>query len=175
MNNDNTTRSAFLVEETTLETAKAKLDHGELSEELRATVERIAHGADVAEETRLKDRLTELREDRRELTNKREQIEDDLEEKNRKIERVEERLDTLREQDGEYDGMLSAMEADLADGVRIRPDSKKVNEAASLAGCDPREVIADLKERNPDVPDKAFRAPKPDEDAKWKQPGGIRR
>ena len=82
---NNRKRSTFLVDEATLEQAKDGLDRGELSKELRATVERLAYGADVAQETRLTDQLRTLRENRREKRQERDNIETELEELNRKI------------------------------------------------------------------------------------------
>jgi len=164
---ENTKRSTFLVDEQTLEEAKSKLDRGELSKELRQTVQRLAHGTDVAEETRLTDRLQTLREDRRGLRQERDNIECELDEINRKIERVEQRLDNLRDQQGEYDGVLAMLEEDLHSGIRILGGSDKVAKAASIGDCDKGDVIDDLKERNPDVPAKAFREPTPGEPGNW--------
>jgi chromosome segregation ATPase len=166
---DTTKRVTFLVPEQSWEEAQDKTDHGEMSERLRDTVNRVAHGADVAEEARLNDRLKTLREDRRELRQERDNIEQELEEVNRKIERVETRLEELREQDGEYDGVLAMLETDLSDGARVMQNTPKVKKAAKIGDCEPQDVIADLKERNPDVPDMAFRSPHPSEEANWKR------
>lgn len=158
----------FNAKSETLQEAKAKLEHGELSEELRATLDRIAHGADVAEEKRLTDRLETLRESRRELRQERENIERQLEETNRNIERVERRLEQLREQNGEYDGVLAMLEEDLQSGVRILSGSPKVERAASIGDCTPSDVIQDLRDRNPDTPQIAFRKATADEKPNWK-------
>jgi len=165
----------FKANRETLKQAKAKLDHGELSELLRQELDRIAHGADVAEENRLTDRLRHLRKSRRELRDERDSIESNLEEIERKIERIEKRLDELREQEGEYDGVLSMLEEDLHAGKRILGGSDKLHRAATIGDCKPEEVIADLKERNPDVPEKAYRPARGDEDPRWKsEPNGLR-
>ena len=164
---NNKKRSTFLVDEATLEQAKDGLDRGELSKELRATVERLAYGADVAQETRLTDQLRTLRENRREKRQERDNIETELEELNRKIERVEQRLDNLREQEGQYDGVLAMLEEDLHSGVRILGGSDKIKRAAELGDCSVDEVIEDLKERNPEVPEKAFRPAQAGEPADW--------
>lgn len=158
---------AFNANSETVAEAKAKLDHGEMSEVLRDALERVAHGADVAEEKRLTDRLETLREDRRDLRHERDGIEKALEEKNREIERVERRLEQLREQEGEYDGVLAMLEEDLNDGVRVMLGTDKVQRAARIGDCDPEDVISDLKERNPEIPDKAFRSARPDESPRW--------
>jgi len=166
---DNDKLVNFKAPETTVEEAKSGLDHGELSEELRATVQRLAHGADVAEETRLTDRLQTLREERRNKRQERENIEQELEELNRDIERVEQRLDALRDQQGEYDGVLAMLEEDLNDGVRILGGSDKIKRAAKLGDCDVEDVIADLKERNPNLPDAAFERADAQEPANWQE------
>jgi len=150
-----------------VELAKDKLEHGEMSELLRETLDRVAHGADVAEETRLKDALEAIREDKRELRQDRDDIERQLEEKSREEERIEQRLDALREQDGEYDGVLAMLEEDLHDGVRILGGGDKIKKAARIGDCTTDDVIDDLKERNPDVPEKAYRPSRSDEPPKW--------
>ena len=157
----------FKIDEATLEQAKAHLEHGEMSQRLRETLETIAHGTDVAEESRLTDRLQTLRENRRSLRQERDNIETELDETNRKIERIEQRLDSLREQEGQYDGVLAMLEEDLHDGMRIVGGSNKIKRAAQLGDCSVDEVIEDLKERNPDVPADAFRKAKPHEEGNW--------
>jgi len=161
------TQVGFEAEKSTVEEVKAKLEYGELSERLRQCLDVIAHGTDVSEETRLTDRLQTLREERRDLRQERDNIEKDIEEKTRDIERVEQRLDNLREQDGEYDGVLAMLEEDLHDGMRIVGGSNKIKRAAQLGDCSVDEVIEDLKERNPDVPGDAFRKAKPHEEGNW--------
>jgi len=157
----------FKANSETVELAKNKLEYGEMSELLRETLDRVAHGADVAEETRLKDALEAIRESKRDLREERQHVERQLEEKSREEERIEQRLDALREQEGEYDGVLAMLEEDLHEGVRIMEGSNKVKRAAAIGDCDPEDVLADLKERNPDVPDKAYRQSKTDEPPKW--------
>jgi len=146
----------FKANSETVAEAKRKLDYGEMSKELRRTLDRIAHGADVAEETRLTDRLENLREDRRDLRQERNNIEQQLEEIERDIERVERRLEQLRDQEGEYDGFLQSLDTLLKDGAHVFPDHGQIQQAAQIGGCDPEDVIEDLKRRNPDVPDEQF-------------------
>ena len=164
---NNDTLVNFKINAATLEQAKAQMEHGEMSQRLRETLEAVAHGTEVAEETRLTDRLQTLREERRSLRQQRDNVETDLDEVNRKIERVEQRLDSLREQDGQYDGVLAMLEEDLHSGVRILGGSDKIKRAAELGDCSVDEVIEDLKERNPEVPEKAFRPAQAGEPADW--------
>jgi len=166
---DNDKLVNFKAPEESVEEAKSGLEHGELSEELRATINRLAHGADVAEETRLTDRLRTLREEQRDLRTERDNIESKIDEKSREIERVEQRLDALRDQQGEYDGVLAMLEEDLNNGVRILGGSDKIKRAAKLGDCEVNDVVADLKERNPDVPIEAFTQADAQEPANWKE------
>ena len=158
----------FNMDEQTVEEAKDKLEHGEMSEVLREALREVAYGADVAEESKLTDRLRTLREKRRVKRQERDSIESTIDEIDRKIERVEQRLDTLREQEGEYDGVLAMLEEDLDEGVRMIETSTKVKRAATIGGCNTEDVINDLKERNPNIPDRAFRKPQGTEGPKWK-------
>ena len=168
MSKENQKRVTFLVEEQSWEEAKANTEHGEMSQLLRERVNAVAHGEQVAEETKLTDRLRTLRETRREKRQERDSIESTIDEIDRKIERVEQRLDTLREQEGEYDGVLAMLEEDLDEGVRMIETSTKVKRAAAIGGCNTEDVINDLKERNPNIPDRAFRRPQGTEGPKWK-------
>ena len=158
----------FKANSQTVKEAKDKLEHGEMSEELRARLDEIAHGADVSEENRLMDRLQTLREDRRDAESKISKWQEERDELDRKIERIETRLDELRDQEGEYDGVLAMLEADLQDGVRIMEGTDKVKRAAQIGDCEPSDVIQDLKDRNPDIPDEAFRQARGNEEPNWK-------
>ena len=157
----------FKAPKDTVELAKSKLAHGEMSEILRQRLASVAHGTDVAEETRIKDNLEELRESRRDKLQEIQNLQNDVDEIERKIGRKEERLDVLREQEGQYDGVLAMLEEDLHGGMRIFTESGKVKRAAELGDCTVQDVINDLKERNTDVPDQAFRKAKPQEEGNW--------
>jgi chromosome segregation ATPase len=149
-------RITFLIPEETAEKAKAKLEHGEMSDRLRDTLNRIAHGADVAEQTRVKEALQQKRREKREIESEIETLRRNREEKEREIERLEERLDTLANQDGEYEGVLKALESLLEDGRRVFVGHGQVKEAAAVGECSQEDVIDDLKDRNPTVPEEQF-------------------
>lgn len=158
----------FNATEEAVETAKGKLEHGELSERLRETIRTIAYGAETTERERLREKLKDLREDGREIDQQIRELRVDREEINRDIERVETRLEQLQEDDGKYDGVLEMLETDLSDGVRITSGSPRVQRAAEIGNCEPTQVIDDLKDRNPEIPDKAFRTAHAGEDADWR-------
>jgi len=141
----------------TKELAKSKLEHGGLSRVVREKLTQVAHGAETSERERIKDNLQELRDDRRQLKNKREAINDKLEELEIKIQRAEDRLDDLRDKEGEYEGALQMIEDEMHEqGARVFPEHKAVERAARLGECDELDVIRDLEDRNPDLPEEQF-------------------
>jgi len=146
----------FNAPEETVKKAKSKLEHGEMSERLRATLKEIAHGTDVAEQTRIKDHIQQLREDRRDVEGQINSLQRERDEIDRKIGRLEERLDTLMDQQGEYEGFLQSIEQDLHDGKSVFIGHGKIETAADLGDCTQEEVIEALQERNPDLPPERF-------------------
>lgn len=145
------------VDKDTYEAAKKRLDHGGVSREIRQTIEAIAHGAVESEKERLKQQLEEERKERSRLRNERAEIDRKLENKDRVIERLENRLDAVRDKEGEYEGALQMIESDyLLEGGHVFLEHKQIQKAAGLGNCDPEDVIADLKERNPAVPNEQF-------------------
>lgn len=157
----------FKLKAETHQALKSKLEHGELSEELRQYSRQLAFGADVSEEERLLEERRELAKERREIDGDIETLKKKREEVERKLDRVDGRLEHLRERDGEYDGVIAMLEEDLRDGARVMPGTDKVKRAAKIGDCEPEDVIEDLKERNPNVPDKAFRRAKSGESPRW--------
>lgn len=141
----------------TKELAKRKLDHGGLTRVVRERLMEIAHGAEITEKARLKQHLEELREERRELKRRRADIDDRLEELEGKIARAEDRLDSIRDREGEYEGALQMLEAEMHDtGMHVFEDHAKVQEAALVGQCSPEDVLDDLRERNPNLPEEQF-------------------
>jgi len=159
----------FEVDADAYDQAKRKLEWGGISRVLRERVHEVAYGTETTERKRLKEKLEQLRKEKREVENEIDDLRHDRDEKEREISRVEDRLDTLIDQEGEYDGFLQSLESDLHEGKRFFEGHGKIESAADLGDCTTEEVILDLKERNPDIPDRAFREPKQSEPGKWKQ------
>jgi chromosome segregation ATPase len=152
---------------------KRDLEHGELSERLREEANRIAYGSETAERERVQRELVELREERRDLNDEISSLQHERDEVERKIERAEHRLSELEDKAGEYDGVLAMLEEDLSEGARVFHGTEKVKRAAEIGNCDPEDVIADLQERNPNVPDLAFEKPDPNEHPNWRHATGT--
>jgi chromosome segregation ATPase len=145
------------VPERTKELAKNELGHGGLTQLVRKEMERVAHGGDVTEKNRIQDRLEKLRDERQELKTERNQINDRLDDVERKIERAESELDAIRNKEGEYEGALQVIEDQMHEkGMRVWEGHGQVEDVALLGDCDPVDVVADLKERNPDLPKEQF-------------------
>jgi len=147
----------FNAPEDTFQKAKAKLEYGELSEELRSALEQIAHGTDVSEQERTKDLLKEKRKQKRKKQRKITNRQNEVEELNREIERLEDKLDTLAEQDGQYDGFLQSLDEHLHNGNHVFTGHKQIEKAAELGDCSQEDVLADLRDRNPSISDEQFK------------------
>jgi len=167
MSQDNRQLVTFKVEEETYEIAKSKLDHGQMSEELRTALNRIAYGTKTTKREQLREELETLRSDKRDLDKEIDELRQERSEKERKIERVEDKLDTLRDIESEYNGALEMLESRLHEGERIYPEDDGVERAAIVDDKSKSDVIADLKQRNPDVPGFAFSVASPHEATNW--------
>jgi len=163
----------FTVNEETAEKADRKLQHGERSERLREEMNRIAYGERVTEKERVQEKVRDLRKERRDIDAEIDDLQDDRDELDRQIDRAESRLNDLAEQDGEYDGVLAMLEEDLRNGVRILPGAPKVGRAAEIGDCSRGRVIGDLRDRNQDTPDMAFRKAGPNEEPNWRDEQDI--
>jgi chromosome segregation ATPase len=139
------------------EAAKERTDHGELSERVRDLYRRIAFGEEVADHESAQRELHRVREEKDEARSDIRDRQADLEALERKETRLEERLNEHKSREDEYQGHLKSIEAHLYDGGHVFPTHGLVKEASRTAECEPEEVIDDLKERNPKIPDYAFK------------------
>lgn len=139
------------------EIAKAKLDHGGISREIRKTITRIAHGAEISERERLKEDIETWRDERRGKVHEKQSLENEIDELDVKIERAENQLDELRDKQGEYEGALQIIEEEMHEvGMCVFEGHAKVEHAASLGDCSVEDVMDDLRDRNPDLPESQF-------------------
>lgn len=147
----------FTVEESAKELAKEKLEHGELSQRLRERIQQIAFGEELSKRAQKQERLEELREKKDNLRSDKREIEADIEDVEQEITRIEEQLDNLERREDKYETSLEMLEESLYDGQRIFEEHGQVQKAAKLGEKEPEDVIAELKERNPEIPDHAFK------------------
>jgi len=137
--------------------AKRKAEHGELSEKTRELYRRIAYGEDVEKEDRLKQELQEKRDERDEKKKRVRELQADIENLESDITRLEEQVENRNARRDKYEGMIEMLEALLEDGTRVFPEHGQVKQAASMKGIAPQEVIDELKERHPDIPEKMYK------------------
>jgi chromosome segregation ATPase len=141
----------------TKELAKDQLEHGGLTRVIREKLTQIAHGEEASEIERVKDQLHELRDERRDLKRERHDIDQQLEKVDVKIERAENKLDELRDKEGEYEGALQMIEEEMHnEGMCVFEGHGRIKNAADIGDCTQQDVINDLKERNPDLPQEQF-------------------
>lgn len=148
---------AFNVDSDAKQAAKNRLEFGELSEVLRNTVERVAFGEEVNEKEQVEARINLLREDRDDLRQERRRIEGEIEGIETELSRLEERMRRLEDSTQQYEAALEMLEENIIEGGRIWPAHPQVSRAAHIGNKDPRGVIDDLRERNPDLPELVFR------------------
>lgn len=153
---DEKTQVHFKVDKNTKELAKERLEHGELSTELREKLQQIAYGEEVSKRERAHKRLAELREKKDEKRAEKREIEAELEEIEGEIKRLEERLDNMERREDKYEATLEMLEETLYAGGRVFEDHGQVMKAAKIGGKETQDVIAELKERNPSIPDHAY-------------------
>ena len=148
------------------EDAKRNTERGELSEEVRDLYRRIAYGTDGTSENSelqkaqaelddVRDRIDELRKERR-------KIDAEIESQESRAARLEERISNLEQRDDKFDTVVETLETMLWDGSRIFPE--RVDDAV-----DATAVIEELKERNPDVPEYAFQLAETHEPTDWRE------
>lgn len=146
----------FTVEEAAKDLAKEKLEHGQLSTELRETIHRIAYGQEISKRERLHKQLADLRDDKDSIRAVIREKQAELEDVESKIARVEERLDGMERREDKYEATLEMLEQTLYDGGHVFEEHGQVMKAAKIGGKDAEGVIDELKERNPTIPDHAF-------------------
>jgi vacuolar-type H+-ATPase subunit I/STV1 len=139
------------------ETAKEKLPFGGISEEIQATLERIAYGEELGQRSRLERRREELQADLRDARERRREIDAEIATLEDRISGVDDKLSNLTTREDKFEAKIEELEAMLRqDGTRLDPNHAAVKRAAETGGVEPEGVVETLKERNPDVPPYAF-------------------
>lgn len=137
--------------------AKDKLPYGGMSEEIRETLSRIAFGEELNQRSRLEARLEDLREDRDELYRERRELDAQIENIESQISSIEREVSQLSTQEERYEAKLESIEYRIrSEGGHLFPEHGEIKKVASEAQREPEGVIQDLRERNPDIPDRAF-------------------
>lgn len=151
-------RVTFTVPEGIRDGAKRRLPHGGMSEELRGTLRRIAHGEDMNQRSRLEKQKRDLKKELRDEREKHRDAGANIETLEDRIQGINDELEGLSAKEDRYEAKLENVEYDLRiDGMRLWSDHPAVTDVAAEVGKTGEGVIKDLKHRNPDVPDHAFK------------------
>jgi len=133
--------------------AKRNSERGELSEGVRDLFRRRAYGEGATSgNTELERAKAELRDVRNridDLRRERRQVDAEIESQETRETRLEERVSSLEEKNDKFGTVVETLETMLKDGARIFPE--RVDDDLNAD-----EVIQELKDRNPSVPDSAF-------------------
>lgn len=153
---DETVRVNHLMDRELREAAQENTEHGELSEHVRRVYKTAAYGDAEGRRSQLQMELEQTRDEKDRLRSEIRGLQSEMENVERREARLEERMESVREDDQKYEGHLESIETALLNGQHIFEGHGAVKRAAETGRKDPSEVIADLKERNPNVPDYAF-------------------
>lgn len=136
--------------------AKNQTEHGELSEMVRDLFREVAFGEEINKREQYKKQLERVRDEKDEVRGEIRDLQSRLDTLEDKESRLEERLSESTSLKDKYDGMLEMLEQTLYSGTHVDKNHGAVERAANTAGVEPEDVIEDLKDRNPEVPDYAF-------------------
>lgn len=153
---DELVQVSHLVPESVREDAQENSGHGDLSEAVRQAYQIVAYGDDYQDAARLKQRLERAKNEYQRLIEEEERIQDRKQETENRIRQLKEQLEAIQSQEEQYDELLTELENDLYNGAHVFPDHGAVEDAATVGGKTAEDVIDDLKERNPDIPQDAF-------------------
>jgi len=103
----------------------------------------------------VRDRIDDLRRERR-------RIDAEIESQESRATRLEERISKLEERTDAFETVVDTLESMMLDGARIFPE--RVDDE-----LDAQRVMEELKERNPDVPEYAFRLADRQEPTDWRR------
>jgi len=140
------------------ELAMDKTEHGEMAEKIRTTFQTVAFGEEVGERSQLERELTEVRQKKDDVRAEIRELQAELDTLEQRETRIEDSLSSLSSKEDKFEGMLEMLEELLYDGVHMWPDNGKVQKAAAIGGIEPEGVIKKLKDRNPNIPEYAFKS-----------------
>lgn len=153
---DEMTRVSHLVPTTVKELASERSEYGELSERVRSAYEMAAYGETEGKRSHLQLQLQQIRDEKDRVRTEIQTRKSELANLDRHESRLNDRLNDVSEAAQKYEGHLESIEGSLYDGQHIDPGHGAVTRAADSASKSPADVIDDIKERNPNIPDYAF-------------------
>lgn len=167
---DDTVRYNFKCRRQLREDAKRNAERGELAERGRQMLQEVAYGVSGEEDSRLKTKKAELENVRDridDLRGERRRIDAEIESQESRATRLEEQISQLESQKDELEQTLETLENMLRSGERMWP--VRVKNAADVEKPKAKELYHRLKERNEDLPAAAFEEPRVHTPSDWRE------
>lgn len=143
-----------------MESLKEKLPYGGLTELARDAFREELYGEELGKRSMLQRELNRLEETRQDKRSGIREEQVDLERIEDRISTVQTKLSERSTRKDQFEGAFDSLEMTLREGgVHMVPELTQVKRVARVGGLEPDQVIARLRERNPDVPNYAFEAP----------------
>lgn len=136
--------------------AKKHAEHGELSEAVRDVYRMYASAGSADTLVQLEIRLRKTRRERESIEEQIEELKSELHEVRNREEELQDEIKEYEQQTTEYERLMAELDEILRDGGSVFESHAKVTKAATIGGKTTTEVVADLQERNPDLPDSRF-------------------
>lgn len=152
MTDDETVQVSHRVPKAHRDAAQNHTERGRLSEAVRAVYAAYAHGTDPTAEIE----RSALERQHERLCNHRDATDDRIADLEDRIGLIMERRKGASDRIEQYEDVLSRVENDVRDGMNVFPDHGVIQRAATHGDTTPTDVIAELQDRNPDLPDHAF-------------------
>lgn len=159
-------RINFTVEKSEKEMLDQIFDHGELSETFRDVVDRIIETEGYTRQTVYDARIEEKKSKLETKRQKRDRLDREIDELTDEIGDLREQRSNLLSKEDEYHGALKTIEhglrkpregrEDTAFIGAVWPTHPRIQALAEQYDKTPQTVMDDLRERNPDVPERAF-------------------
>lgn len=152
---DELVQVSHMVPESHRDRATEATEYGGISEAVREVYRILAEGGSKSR-VRLEMQLKKVKRDRERVEDEIADLQEQLDSLTDREKELRDRVDEERTRKDEFEEKVSELESLVRDGERVFEGHGKVQRAADTGDKTPREVIELLKERNPDVPEKAF-------------------
>jgi len=153
------------------EDAKRNTERGDLATEVRKVFRREAYGEGSIEESteldKAKSELQEVREHIDNLRRERGRIDNEIESQETRAARLEERISSLEQEQDEIEHHLEMLENMLQNGERV--SLTRIKNATDMDDTAAMKIKQQLRDRNPEIPDKAFELASTHEPTDWRE------
>ena len=157
MTDDTTRLFGAQIDEDTYEILNSRLEYGEKSQLIRDLANSIAYGDCWDERTPLDVQIENIEEKLADARRRRREAEADIESYEDELDRLREKRENKQTREERLEASLVPVEADLRGGKRVFADHGAIQSIAREYNLEAAAVLDQLKIRNPDVPDHAFK------------------